>query len=150
MLYLLLFGVVISWQDNIPYKDNESFELKMSYQFKAKLRAQNEVDFGRGTPSSTPRPYLYLNLKVISLNTGEARIKVENNHLITILNKKVSELDEFELDLGFTDDMKDRTTANEVTVYFLSSDKKRVISRIFIDVAEDGSFFVNGEKRGKL
>ena len=150
MHYFLLFCALIFSQDAVPFKDNESFDLKMSYQFKAKLRAPTQVDLTNTAPSSTPRPYLYLNLKVNSLNTGEARIKIEDNHGKTILSKKVSVGDDFELDMGFTDDMKDRTTAHEVTVYFLSTDKKNVISRILIDVAEDGSFFVNGEKRGKL
>lgn len=150
MHYLLFIGTLIFWQDSVPFKDNEQFDLKMSYQFKAKLRSSTQVDLTNTAPSSTPRPYLYLNLKVHSLHTGEARIKIEDNHGKTILNKKVSEGDDFELDMGFTDDMKDRTTAHEVTVYFLSADKKNVISLILIDVAEDGSFFVNGEKRGKL
>jgi hypothetical protein len=62
--------------------------------------------------------------------------KVENNTII-------------QLDLGFTDDMKDRVTAYEYTVAFISQDKVP-INKILIKVDEDGSFYVNDEKRGKF
>jgi hypothetical protein len=150
MLYLFLIGTLIGLQDAVPYKNSDDFELTMSYQFKSKLRSNTEVNLNTTSPSTTPRPYLYLTLKINSLNQGEARIRIVDNLFKVILNKKVVKSDDFELDMGFTDDMKDRTTAHEITVYFLSADKKETISRILIHVAEDGSFFVNEEKRGKL
>lgn len=81
---------------------------------------------------------------------GEDRIKISDSNRRTMLNKKVTENDAFNLDLGFTDDMKDRTSPHEYFVHFLSADKKTIVSRILIDVGEDGTFTVNGEKRGKL
>jgi hypothetical protein len=53
------------------------------------------------------------------------------------------------LDMGFTDDMIDRVHAHEYTLTFIDANKLPV-NRIVINVAEDGSFFVNGEKRGKF
>jgi len=51
--------------------------------------------------------------------------------------------------MGYTDDIKGRVTEHEYTVYFLSKDKKPV-SRIVIYFQEDGTFLVNGEKRGRV
>ncbi|HET9486931.1 MAG TPA: hypothetical protein VFO54_05835, partial [Chryseosolibacter sp.] len=53
------------------------------------------------------------------------------------------------MDLGFTDDMKDRVTPHEYTLTFVSEEKVP-LEVILIKVDEDGSFFVNGEKRGKF
>jgi hypothetical protein len=54
-----------------------------------------------------------------------------------------------QLEVGFTDDVKDRVTPHH---YFLTlvSPKKTETSKIEILIEEDGTFFVNGEKRGKF
>ena len=53
------------------------------------------------------------------------------------------------LDLGFTDDIKDRVGAYEYTVFFLNEDKDQV-SKIVIYFEKDGTYLVNGETRGKI
>ncbi len=53
------------------------------------------------------------------------------------------------LDLGYTDDIKDRVSAYEYVAYFLSDDKKP-LSRVVLFFDKDGTYYVNGEKRGRL
>jgi hypothetical protein len=45
--------------------------------------------------------------------------------------------------------MKDGVTPNAYNVVFYNKEKKQT-SRIHLSVIEDGTFFVNGEKRGKF
>ena len=63
--------------------------------------------------------------------------------------KQVSENSVLELDLGFTVDMIDRVKPHQYTLTFTDAEKQPV-NCIVINVDEDGSFFVNGEKRGRL
>jgi hypothetical protein len=77
------------------------------------------------------------------------RVRVSNNRDDKALQRKVSVNDDIELDLGFTDDMKDRVTPHEYVLTFLD-EAKAPVDKIMINIAEDGSFFVNGERRGKF
>jgi hypothetical protein len=53
------------------------------------------------------------------------------------------------LDMGFTDDIKDQVAANQYIILFLSKDKTP-LSKIEILFQRDGTYLVNGEKRGKV
>jgi hypothetical protein len=99
--------------------------------------------------SSGPLPYLILNLKILKINPDEYRIKVQNNAKLQLLSKKLEEDMMVKIDMGFTDDLKDRTSPYEYTVSFLSKGKKETC-RIVILVDEEANFLVNGERRGKL
>jgi hypothetical protein len=150
MLLLLLFPLFV--QDNVPFKPNEEFELKMDYQFKQRVASdQKVIDFSeQRAKSSGPLPYLVLGLRIIKINAGEDRIRVSGNKESPVITKKLKSDVVLKLDLGFTDDMKDRVTAHEYTVLLLSDANKEPVSKIIIHIAEDGTFLVNGEKRGKL
>jgi hypothetical protein len=150
MLLFLLFSLF--FQDNVPFKPNEEFELKMDYQFKQRATSdQKVIDFSeQRTKSLGPLPYLVLDLRIIKINQGEDRIRVYGNKESPVVTKKLKEDVVLKLDLGFTDDMKDRVSAHEYTVLLLRDANKEPVSKIIIHVAEDGTFLVNGEKRGKL
>jgi hypothetical protein len=94
-------------------------------------------------------PYLGINLHVLKLNPEEARLRIIDNMTKVVYSKKVKPDETVFVNLGFTDDMKDRVTAHEYTAYFISAEKKE-LSRILITVGEDGTFSVNEEKRGKF
>ena len=79
----------------------------------------------------------------------EVRIRVIENGSKTVFNKKFDMNTVLKLDMGYTDDIKDRVSAYEYTVYYLTADKKP-LSKIVIQFDEDGTYFVNGEKRGKI
>jgi hypothetical protein len=66
-----------------------------------------------------------------------------------VFNKKFDPSTIIKLELGFTDDIKDRVGAYEYTVVFLDEDKDPV-SRIVIYFEKDGTYLVNGQNRGKI
>ncbi len=155
LVLVFLFG---PWQEvKVPSKPNEEFQLTIDYQFKTRsavsgnsnlnIDYQNDKILKDG--GSGPLPYLKVRFKMLKLGPQEVRVKVLSNALKTELARKVKEGEEFELDMGYTDDMKDRVTPFEYNVLFLSPDKEP-ISRVQLFIAEDGTFLVNGEKRGKF
>lgn len=154
MKFLFLLLTVFLVQD-LPYKPNEEFEIKLDYKFKqrpsveaSKINlSETRGEYERRTSTSV-LPYLVLNLKLLKLN-GETRLRITNNLNNKANNRKISEGTIVPIDMGFTADVKDRVTPYEYTVTFLSPEKEET-SRIVIFVDEDGSFLVNGEKRGRF
>jgi hypothetical protein len=148
--------LAISPFQEIPFTPKENFELKLDYQFKQRPQADNNSvnlaetkrEYDRRTATGV-LPYLILNIKVLTLPEEITRVRVSKNMSDRPVNRKVTANSLIQLDLGFTDDMKDRVTAYEYHVYFLSA-KKEIRSQILITVDKDGSFFVNGERRGKF
>jgi len=155
MNYLTIILAFVLLQD-IPFKPKEEFEVKLDYQFKQRpLGDPNVVRLGETVKEYEQRssnvvlPYLILNVKMLRLEEEKMRLRVTTNLSDRTLSKKVSSNDVVELDLGFTDDMIDRVTAHEYTLTF-SNSAKMPVDKILINVDADGSFFVNGEKRGKF
>ena len=149
LLLILFFSL---FQTDIPFKQNSDFEIKLDYQFKPRPQTGNDGYSAGGTKLTTSTgvlPYLVLNLKILKLDTLETKIKVNSNLTVNIISKKVSEGDTFPLDMGFMEDVKDKVTAHLYTISFLTA-KKEAVSRIVIVIDEDGNFFVNNERRGKL
>lgn len=152
------FGVwLLFFQEDIPFKPNEEFEIKLEYEFKPRPPGDkdNSVYFSESQKehdrrnSSSMLPYLKLNVKVLKSAPEEDRLRVVRNIDNVGFNRRIVEGEEFQIDMGFTDDMKDRVKPYEYTIFLLSAKKKK-ISRIVILVDKDGSFFINREKRGKL
>ena len=153
MKILWAFSIIIFLlQDETPFKPNEEFELKLDLQFKQRPRDDyNKVDLERRTlpTSGMNAPYLYLNLKVLKAVPEEVRVKIVKNDGEILLSKKFDPNVILKLDLGFTDDIKDRVSAHQYLVTFFSKDKD-ALSRIEIFFEKDGTYLVNGEKRGKI
>ena len=150
---LLWVGIILTFlfQDDAPYKSNDEFELKLDLQFKQRPKSETKVEFDRRTlpTGGMNAPYLYLSLKVLKVTPEEVRIKVLKNNTQTLLARKFDPNVVLKLDLGFTDDIKDRVTAHQYLITFLSKEKS-VLSRIEIFFETDGTYLVNGEKRGKI
>ena len=155
-LILIIFGL-LSFQEDLPYKPFDEFELKLDFEFKDRGagRDPNKIEMNQTlkerekTRGSGLLPYLYLNLKVLKQAPNEVRVKVIENRSKSVFNKKFDASTVLKLDLGFTDDIKDRVGAYEYTVIFLDEDKEHV-SKIVIYFEKDGTYMVNGEKRGKI
>jgi hypothetical protein len=156
ILNLVLF-VTFLIQDQIPYKPSEEFDLKMNFEFKDRSagRDPNKIDMDLSPKEYQKKngtgvlPYLYLNLKVLTQQANEVRIKVTENGGKNVFNKKFDPSTVIKLELGFTDDIKDRVGPYEYTVVFLNEDKDPV-SRIVIYFEKDGTYLVNGQNRGKI
>jgi hypothetical protein len=139
-------------QDQVPFKPKEQFEIDLDFKFKQRPPASstsNVLNADQVAKPSALLPYLYLNVKVLHLQDTELRVRVENVHGNNILSRKAEVGMTTKLDLGFTDDIKDRVSSHEYVFYFLDKDRKPT-SRILIHFDEDGTYLVNTEKRGKL
>ncbi len=144
------------WQEEVPYKANEDFEVKLNFEFKDRgwtdvsrmglNPTSKESERSRG---SGPLPYLYLNFRVLKQYPGELKMRVVKNGDKIVLSKKFDLSTRVKLDLGFTDDIKDRVSAYEYTILFLDESKKPG-SKVVIYFHEDGTYLVNGQVRGKL
>lgn len=148
--------ILFSYLQDIPFKPKEEFEIKLNYQFKQRPQADANAVYLDETQREKERrnstdmlPYLVLNVKMLKLSEEEVRIRLENNLDSRVVNKKVTEGMILPIDVGFTADVKDRTAAHEYKLTFLSP-KKSGVSKVVIFVDEDGTFLVNGEKRGKF
>lgn len=153
-LIVLLFALIF-FQDETPFKPLEEFEVKLNFEFKDRTKDPNRVDLNQ-TPreyqksrSTGPLPYLFLSLKVLKVQPEEVRVRIKQNNLNTVMNKKFDMNTVLKLDMGFTDDIKDRVSPHEYTVYFLSKDRKP-LSKVIIYFEEDGTYIVNGQVRGKI
>ena len=150
----LLWGgifLIFLFQDQTPYKANDEFELRLDLQFKQRPKSENKVELDHRTlpNSGMSAPYLYLHLKVLKVVPEEVRIKVVKSDSQVLLARKFDPNVVVKLDLGFTDDIKDRATAHHYLITFLTKEKSE-LSKIEIFFEEDGTYLVNGEKRGKL
>ncbi len=135
-----------------PLKSTDEFQLKLDLQFKKRPHTgNNTVEMERRTlpTSGMDAPYLYIDLLVIKPVLEEVRIKVLNNNGENLLTRKFDSKVKVKLDLGFTDDIKDRATAHQYIITFFRKDKTPS-SMIEIFFEEDGTYLVNGEKRGKI
>ena len=144
-------------QVEVPTKPSDEFELQIDYQFKMPPSSSaNTIDFAETQEAHNKkqygiglRPYLVLNLKLIKLSDQEVKVRAVNNLGRTIINKKITTEEVLKIVMGFTDDVKARVSPYEIAIIFSSKEKKE-ISRIHLLIQEDGTFLVNGEKRGKF
>lgn len=140
------------FQDPIPFKPTDEFELKLDLQFKPRPKADvNTIELDHRTlpTSGMKAPYLYINLRVLKPVAEEVRVKVLTGTADVLLARKFDPKLVIKLDLGFTDDIKDRASPHQFVITFISKNKDP-LSRIEIFFEEDGTYLVNGEKRGKI
>lgn len=145
-LFLAFFLV-----QDIPFKPNEEFEIKLDYQFKPRpMPDHNSVVVGEFQPRyGDVLPYLTLDIHMLKLPGEKMRVRIERNMTDRPVFRKIDTETVLHLDLGFTIDMKDRVKDYQYTLTFVNADKQPV-DKIVIRVEDDGAFIVNGEKRGKL
>jgi hypothetical protein len=151
MNIILVLAIAFFAQEETPFKPSEEFELSMDYDLRTRPVPENyKIDFEDRRKGIGPLPFLGLTLKVLQTRPGEERIRITDNYKDVVASKKIKPGFEFSFELGFTADMKDRVKAHEYTILFQTPDRKENISRIVIHVAEDGTFLVNNEVRGRL
>ena len=154
---LLLFVVAsVLYQDTIPYKPSDEFELKFEFKFKQRpTNDPNKVELDQTRKeyerahTTGQLPYLFLNFRVLKQQPAEVRVRVLENNAKVVHNKKIDMNAVLKLELGFTDDIKDRVGAYEYTILLLDDDKQPV-SRIVVYFQPDGTYLVNGQMRGKI
>jgi hypothetical protein len=158
MITNLIFSSILCWfyQEQVPYKPAETFEIKIDYIFKERLPIdQQKVVYDQSREAQVrktadgPMPYLLIELKILSVADNEARVRVLNNSGSLVFNRKATSGMVIKLDWGYTEDIKDKLTAHQFTVYF-NDEKKKSVSTILLTILDDGVFMVNEEKRGKF
>lgn len=146
---LLLFQTIV-----VPYRAKDDFVVELKYNFKEKpSKDLNSLTFQERSVKerqpSGPLPYLIVKVKILNATEDEARFKLEDNTGRTVFNRKIDKTQSYDIDMGYVDDVKDGITAHTYNLYALTS-KRDAINRIELHVLEDGTFLVNGEKRGKF
>lgn len=140
-------------QETEPYKPDSDFEFKFDYSFKERERPEKSdyeaPDPGKRTVNTGPLPYLKTEIRILKLEAGEVRLKVINHKGTTVISRKASTDFVVKIDWGYSDDVKDQIVSHKYTVLLLN-DEKEILSRITLEANTDGTFFVNGQKKGRL
>jgi hypothetical protein len=153
LVVVLMANICTYAQQTEPYKPDAEFDFKLDYSFKERMlpeKSDYEAPGSDRRPNSTgPLPYLKTELRLLKLGADEVRVKVINHKGTTVVNRKASTDTIIKIDWGFSDDVKDQIASHSYTVLILNNDKK-VLSRITLYADPDGTFLVNGQKRGRL
>lgn len=153
MLIFLLLPLFV--QDHPPLKPSREFEITTKYELKTKpVTEDTKIVFVDPGTTSRPKetgtgllPYLTITLKVKRWADDIETIKVIDASSKQHLKKKATD-DIYSWDMGYVDDIKDKVTSGKFFVQFLRD--KKPVEQIIVQVEEDGTFLVNGEKRGKF
>jgi hypothetical protein len=152
-----IIALVLFTQDTVPLKAKEEFEIKFELSVKQRpypndtetvRLSETKGEYNKRTNTDL-LPYLKLNVKIITSHPNEAKLKVFHDNGNAVFSRKVEHGMEFKLDLGFTDDIKDRVTAHKYVIRFYTPEKKE-FSKIEIEFDTEGNYFVNGERRGRI
>jgi hypothetical protein len=156
MKLALTLLIAFALAQDLPLKPKEEFEIKLNYQFKNRptpdlstVRLDETREERDRRISTTPLPFLILNIKMLKLSQDEVKVRISNNLTNRVITQKVEAGTIIPLEIGFTDDAKDRITPHQYFITTLSP-KKTETNKIEIVIEEDGTFLVNGEKRGKF
>ncbi|MCU0368395.1 MAG: hypothetical protein MUF39_06155 [Cyclobacteriaceae bacterium] len=154
-LIILLFPLCLLVQD-VPYKASDEYEITIDYKFEERPAIdRTRVDYSEATDErnrkaiSGPLPYLKINIKLLKLSSEELKLRMTDSNGRLLFSRKATVGTMLTLDIGFIDDVKDQITPNNYTLTIFS-DSKKPVSRIYMEILEDGTFLVNAEKRGKF
>lgn len=147
-----LISLLLLWQTvDVPYRAKDDFQIELKYNFKERPGKETTIAW-ESQPAkvkSGPLPYLIVNVKILNPKAEEIRFRCEDNVGKVWFNKKAEKSLSYEIDMGYIDDVKDRITPYRYVVSAMTEDRK-AINNIELLVQEDGTFLVNGEKRGKF
>lgn len=150
LIFLLISGIATA-QINIPFREDSSYRFQLDYNFKSKPLPEKDYVSLRHEKSngSEVLPYVKLNFDLLKLQENDYRIKVVDNHNRSVLNKRLKEPLSFTIDMGFSDDLKERIVPYSYSVFFLDEAKK-IQSKITIEVSEEGILMLNEQVYGTL
>src|SRR5262245_15104398 len=139
MLLLILF-LLLSFQDpEIPYKPGDQFKITVDYKFKTKPMSEHfTIDYTETREqhdkrTGGPLPYLVLKVSIRKLQEGEEKVRVIDSENKLVHSMKAKLETPFDIDLGFTDDIKDGVSPNEYNIFFTGKGKGEV-SRVHLIV----------------
>ncbi len=149
--YLTLLYLTATSQVGLPFKPSGEFEAKIDLSFKERKGEDvNTFKFNDDTAKKKtvgkPIAFLAINFKMLKSNSAIKVKTIQGNQGKTL---KIKENVVVHLEMGFIEDIKSKDVPNELTLIFLD-EQKREIDKIVFLISEDGTFLVNGEKRGKF
>jgi hypothetical protein len=154
ILIYLITAIVL--QSGTAFKPSEDFAITFNYTFKQRTSTDNATIRFNETEAQKarrlggePLPFLAVAIKLNKIAPGEVKLKVIRDDDVIVFSKKVTPEMEFNLNLGFSDDIKDQISGYKHDILFYNDGKKEV-SRITISFDADGNYFVNGVMRGKI
>ena len=152
-LFVNVLLMLLLLQDNPPLKPTSQFDVNTNYQLKKKPSSDiNKIEFEHKEQKKETGtdliPYLQIRLKVKYWHPDVDLVKAIDEGNKTVMRKKANDDGIYDLDLGYVDDIKDGVTSGKYTFQFL--ERKRIVEIVTISVEKDGTFLVNGEKRGKF
>ncbi|MEQ8245670.1 hypothetical protein [Fulvivirga sp.] len=156
MKNLLILLIVIpshlnSQEANVPFLSPDDFDFELDYNFKTKPYNVKDVAYSERELNNSTENLPYVKMKIILKNTSEDqfRYKVHTNKSDIILNRKIKGNDDFVIDMGFADDIKDRVHAHQFSVIIYNKDKDP-LSKIVIEFSVNGDMFINEKLMGKI
>jgi hypothetical protein len=140
-------------QDQVQTKPSREFEISTKYELRRKPVSEAKIVFTEPEQKEKETgtdmlPYLIINLKVKKWTNDVTQVRVIDSQNKLYLKKKATDAGLYRWDMGYIDDIKDKVTPGKFVVQFIAD--KKPIEQILIVVEEDGTFLVNGEKRGKF
>ena len=140
------------FQNDAPLKSTKEFEVSTKYELRKKPTSDDPkivFETNETKRSSTDLlPYLSLTLKIKKWASGVTQVRISDTQGKTYLRKKPSTDSSYPFEMGYVDDMKDKVGPSKFIVTFHK--EKQVVEQITIEVEEEGTFLVNGERRGKF
>ncbi|MEI9921472.1 MAG: hypothetical protein WDO14_22195 [Bacteroidota bacterium] len=157
LIHFVLFLLVWQSPESTPNRAKEDYTVKLNYDIRQRQAVDKTVinweshnAGGRDDRMKTGMlPYLIVKVTILNRKDEEYRIKCQDNRGTVVLNKKMGKVSEYEVDMGFIDDIKDHISASAYTIYILD-EKKKPLNQIEMLVTDEAKFLVNGEERGRF
>jgi hypothetical protein len=149
--YFLAYSLSSIAQVDLPVLSNDQFEAKIDLSFRERKGEEaNTFKFEESKEKKKtfgkPIAFLAINFKLLK-PVEIIKVKaVQGNQSKT---QKIIDDKFLHFEMGFIEDLKTNDIPNELTLLFLGGLKKEMGKVVFL-VSEDGTFLVNGEKRGRF
>lgn len=152
MKYILLFWCVLLFQEDVPFKSSDEFQVDIHLSFKERPSDYNSNTYSSGGErmdrTKGQQTFLSILISKLKIREDEIRIAVTDLSGREIQKKKTDHLSEIKFDMGFVEDLKEKGSGAFV-VYFISPEKKR-LRKIVLTILPNGTFQVNGQWHGQF
>jgi len=154
MKVFFFFLLFVGFQEDVPYKPDDEFQVNIDVTFKNKeskygLSTYNQNGERLDRVSENPFPFLTVSVSQFKVQNDEVKV-LSSDSKDKVLSKKNASADlVLHFDMGFVDELKKGSPNNHVVVYFLSEEKKK-LRKITFSVTPTGVFEVNGKWHGQF
>ncbi len=151
---ILILSLYLAFQAEVPYKSADEFQVSVDLKYKIKPSTYPTSTYsGSGDPldksSSTTLPFLGVSISNLKIQSDEDKVHAVDANGKSLFRKKASPTLLIHFEMGFVQDLKSKVSSNEITVFFLSKDKKE-LRKIVISISDKGVFEVNGTWHGQF